>query len=77
MDRVCLSGGLNNMKRIIQDLKNSKAENVIIITDIFEAESSFIDAIEGFPGSSIKGLKKPIYAKDLKPQLKHVKSLCK
>ena len=77
LDRVCLSGGLNNMKRIIQDVENSKADNVIIITDIFEAEDKFISAIENTGRGIIKGLKKPIYATDLKGELERVRKLCK
>lgn len=76
-DRVCLSGGLNNMKRIVQDVKKSKADNVIIITDIFEAEDKFISAIENTGRGFIKGLKKPIYAADLKSELQRVRKLCK
>jgi hypothetical protein len=75
-DRVCLSGGLNNMKRIVQNLKSSESDNVIIITDIFEAETSFIDAIEASGRGKIRGLKKPLYAKDLKTELKRVRKMC-
>jgi hypothetical protein len=77
LDRVCLSGGLNNMKRIIQDIEKSKADNVIIITDIFEAEDTFISAIENTGRGIIKGLKEPIYAADLKGELQRVGKLCK
>lgn len=75
-DRVCLSGGLNNMKRIIQDLKLSKAETVIIITDIFEADETFIDAIEATGRGTIRGLNKPLYATDLKKELKRIRKFC-
>ena len=76
-DRVCLSGGLNNMKRIISDIELSKAKNIIIITDIYEAEEKFIDAIELTGRGVIKGLKTPLYAKDLKTELKRIRSFCK
>lgn len=75
-DRVCLSGGLNNMKRLMQDVKQSKADNIIIITDIFEADENFIGAIEATGRGTIKGLNKPMYAKDLKSELKRVRKLC-
>ena len=75
-DRVCLSGGLNNMKRIMQDLDNSKADTVIIITDIFEAEEDFIADIEASGRGTIRGLDKPLYAKDLKNQLKRIRKFC-
>lgn len=75
-DRVCLSGGLNDMKRIIKDVDNSKADNIIIITDIFEAEVSFIDAIES-RGGIVRGLDKPLYAKEISKQLQRVRKMCK
>ena len=74
-DRVCLSGGLNNMKRLIKDLYASKADNVIIITDIFEAEVSFIEAIES-KGGIVRGLDKPLYAKEIHKQLQRVRKFC-
>ena len=77
LDRVCISGGLNNMKNILRDLKQSKADHVIIITDIFEAEDSFITGIEVMGKNTIKGLDKPFYAKDLKSELKRVQTICK
>jgi len=76
-DRVCLSGGLNKMSNIIRDLKASTAGSVIIITDIFEAEEKFIDAIESMGNSVIRGLKKPMYSVDLKQRLQSVRKLCK
>ncbi len=76
LDRVCLSGGLNEMKRIISDLKKSTAENVIIITDIFEAQVEFLDAIEALGTGVIKGLEKPLYVKDIKKELQRVRPLC-
>tara|TARA_Y100000031_G_C7931256_1_gene252807 strand:- start:139 stop:561 length:423 start_codon:yes stop_codon:yes gene_type:complete len=75
-DRVCLSSGLNNMERIMQDLDKSKAEHVIIITDIFEAKDAFISAIEATNRGTIRGLNKPLYSTDLKSQLKRIRKLC-
>lgn len=75
-DRVCLSSGLNNMNRIMQDLENSKADNVIIVTDIFEADDKFISAIEATGRGIVRGLEKPLYPKDMKGQLKRVRKLC-
>ena len=75
-DRVCLSGGVNNMKRILQELKKSKAKNVILITDIFEAEQSFISEIENSGRGKIRGLDKPLYANEIKNELKRVRKLC-
>jgi hypothetical protein len=76
LDRVCLSGGLNEMKRIVSDLKKSTAENVIIITDIYEAQEEFTSAIEALGRGVIKGLDKPLYAKDIKKELQRVRPLC-
>lgn len=77
LDRVCLSGGLNDMKRMMKDIRNSDADNIIMITDIYEADSNFIDAIEMTGRGRIKGLDKPMYAKDLKSELSRVKAMCK
>ncbi len=73
---VCVADGLNNMKRIISDIKASKVKNLIIITDIFEAESSFINAIKMTGVAKIKGLEKPLYAKDIQKELRRVRKLC-
>jgi len=75
-DRVCMNAGLNDMKRLIQDVNISKADHIIIITDIFEAEESFINAIEASAKSRIRGLDKPMYASDLKNELKRVRKFC-
>ncbi len=75
-DRVCLSRGLNNMKRIVSDLKKSKADHVLIITDIFEAEESFINAVELTGRATIRGLDKPFYASQMKEELKRIGQLC-
>ncbi len=77
LDRVCLSGGLNDMKKLVKDIKKSKADHLILITDIFEAEEKFIFDIENMANSTIKGLNKPLYAKDLLKDVKRVKTLCK
>lgn len=76
LDRVCLSSGLNDMKRIVQDLKESKTDHVLIITDIFEAQDTFIDAIDALGPSKILGLKKPMYASMIMTELKRIKKLC-
>jgi hypothetical protein len=76
-DRACLSGGLNDMKRIMKDLEKSTADNVIIITDIFEAHIQFIDAIEAAGVGVIRGLDKPMYARDVTRQLQRVRKFCK
>ncbi len=76
-DRVCLSAGLNNMKRIISDMKKSTVDNLIIITDIFEADVTFINAIESTGRAVIRGLDKPIYASNLNDQLQRVRKLCR
>lgn len=77
LDRVCMSSGLNEMKNIIRDLKQSKADHVLIITDIFEAQESFIDAIENLGVSSFKGLKTPFYAINMKENLKRLEKFCR
>ena len=76
IERVCLSGGLNDMKRIVSDIKKSSAESLIVITDIFEAEEKFIFDIENLGVSTIRGLESPMYAKDMLKEIKRVKGLC-
>ena len=77
LDRVCLSGGLNNMKNIISDLKRSKAERVLIITDIFEAQESFLNELEALGPTKIKGIDKPFYANNIKKELARYRKFCK
>ena len=77
IDRVCLSSGLNNMKNIINDLKASRAESVLIITDIFEAQEKFIDAVEAMGVTNIVGVNKPFYAKDMNERIKTMAKKCK
>lgn len=75
-DRVCLSGGLNQMKNIVSDLKRSTAEHVIVVTDIFEAQEEFIDAVESLGNGVIRGLKEPFYVAQMKRELKRIRPLC-
>ena len=77
LDRVCLSGSLNNMKNIISDLKRSKAERVLIITDIFEAQESFLNELEALGPTKIKGIDKPFYANNIKKELARYRKFCK
>lgn len=74
-DRACLSNGLNNMKRILDDVKISSRKNIVIVTDIFEANQEFISNIEAL-GGIVKGLDNPIYAKDLLTDLKRIRKMC-
>lgn len=76
-DRACISNGLNNMDRLLQDVKRvNKKRKLIIVTDIFEANADFISKIESM-GGTIKGLDKPIYAKNLLSDFKRIKAFCK
>jgi hypothetical protein len=77
LDGACINSGLNEMKRIVQDLNVSKAKNVIIITDIFEAQEDFINEIERSGHGSIRGLDKPLYSKDIREELSRIRSFCK
>jgi hypothetical protein len=75
-DRVCLSSGLNRLDRLMRDIKESTAKNLIIITDIYEAKSNFIDFIEGDAAGIVKGIEKPIYAKDLLKDVSRIQKMC-
>jgi hypothetical protein len=77
MDRVCLNSGLNRTDRMIQDIKVSKLDNLIIITDIFEASEEFIEFIEASGVGSHKGLDKPFYAEDLKGEVSRLTKVCR
>jgi hypothetical protein len=77
MDRVCLNSGLNRTDRIIRDLKTSKADHIIIITDIFEASEEFIEFIESSGVGSHKGIDSPFYAEDLKAETSRLAKVCK
>lgn len=75
-DRVCLSSGLNRVDRLIRDIKASRVNNLIIITDIYEAKASFIDFVEGEAMGSVKGISKPLYAKDILNDVSRVQKMC-
>lgn len=76
-DRVCLNAGLNQVKRIMRDIKASKAKNLIIITDIFEATEEFINFIEIDAKGITRGVEKPLYAKDIKKDIDRMYKMCK
>lgn len=76
-DRVCLNAGLNQVDRIMRDIKISKVDNLIIITDIFEAKEKYINFIEIEARGIARGIEKPIYAKDLKKDIARMQKMCK
>lgn len=74
--QVCLNSGLNHRDRLIKEIKASNAKNLVIITDIFEADSVLIDFVEAQAGGSVKGLREPLYAKDLKSLAETLSKQC-
>ncbi len=76
MQSVCLNHGLNSRDRLIRDIKNSDADHLVVITDIFEADETIINFIETSIGGSYKGVEKPIYASDLKAMAGDVRKKC-
>lgn len=74
--RVCSHYGLNNINRLIRYIEESEVQNLLIITDIYEANEKLINFIEN-AGGSHRGVKEPMYAKDMKNYLKEISSLCK
>ncbi len=76
MKSVCRADGINNMNRILSSIKKSKAKNLIIVTDIFEASEDFVSGIEAMKGK-IKGIDKPIYASNLLRESKRVGKFCR
>ena len=75
MKEACRTDGINNMKRIIENIKTNKSKNLIIVTDIFEASEKFIGAIKSL-GGTIRGVDKPLYGRDLMAQGRRVRNLC-
>jgi hypothetical protein len=75
-DRVCLNSGTNRVDRLIRDIKASTAESLIIITDIYEAKAEFIDFVEQVAGGSVKGIDKPLYAKDILNDVSRIQKMC-
>jgi hypothetical protein len=75
-DQTCLNFGLNNQERLMKKVTESKIPHLIIITDIFEASEKFITFFEK-QNALIKGIEKPLYAKDLKGLVKVAASYCK
>ncbi len=76
-DRVCLNSGLNRVDRLMRDIKASEAESLIIITDIYEAKAEFIDFVEQVAGGSVKGIDKPLYAKNILDDVSRIQKMCK
>ncbi|MEX1099496.1 MAG: hypothetical protein WEB87_03655 [Bacteriovoracaceae bacterium] len=76
MDAVCLNSGLNNRDKIIRDIKISKAKHLIVVTDIYEADETLINFVESSGVGSVKGLKDPMFAADLKAQVKPLQKKC-
>jgi hypothetical protein len=76
MDQACINVGLNEPKRLMQDIERSNANHLIIITDIFEASVEFINFIENTARGKVIGIDKPMYAKDMQREIKRIKSLC-
>lgn len=74
-DQLCLDHGLNNPKRLIQQIKENNSPYLLIITDIFEAHSFFIDFIE-MNGGTHRGVDSSFHAEDLMAQLPRIKNLC-
>lgn len=76
-DRACISNGLNNMKRLLEDIKKvDRKRKLIIVTDIFEASNEFVSQIESM-GGVVKGVDNPIYARNLLTNFESLKALCK
>ncbi len=75
-DRVCLNSGLNDYKRMMRDIKASNVEHLIVITDIYEAAEEYTNFIE-MNGGTIRGIDKPMYARDLSAQVSRVQGMCK
>lgn len=74
--RVCSHYGLNNIDRLIKKINESNSQNLLIITDIYEANEKLLNFIDN-AGGSHRGVKELMYAKDMKTYLKDIVALCK
>lgn len=76
LDQVCLGSGLNNMERILQNIRQTNIEHLVIVTDIYEAQESFLSELDML-GAKIKGVSQRVYAKDLVNNFEEFKTFCK
>lgn len=72
---LCDNSGLNSTKNLIRDIKASKVERLIVITDIFEAFEDLVHFVE-MNGGIIKGMDKPMYAHQMKDEIKRISKSC-
>ena len=77
MSDVCINYGLNEVDRLISQIEKSDAKKLIVITDIFEAQERLINFVELSGVGSVKGITKPMYAKDLTGEVERLTSQCK
>lgn len=80
LDRVCTNYGLNKAKNIVRDIKASDANNLIVITDIFEGQESVIQDFifgEGGRRGRERGIEKKLRKEDMLKLVKHLTKLCK
>ena len=76
MTDVCLNYGLNEADRLVDQIKQSDAKFLLIITDIYEAHERFVDFIETSGKGTIRGLKEPFYARDMHTKVKSLVKNC-
>lgn len=76
MDTLCNNQGLNDFKRLIDWIERSDADQLVIITDIYENSKEFATYIESKNGV-FKGDRVPLTAKMLLDNLAHLVSECK
>jgi hypothetical protein len=75
---LCNNVGLNDRKKIIQWIKNSKVKKLIIITDIYELNVELTDYIDSIGGIMRGGdMKKPLDAKSMLDLIPKVAKSCK
>lgn len=76
LESVCINSGTNNGARLVQWLKETQAENIVIVTDVDEYVGEFREYLDLF-GAEIEGIGvKPIYASDLFEKSGQLKSFC-
>lgn len=77
MRGACTNSGLNKIENLIRDIKASKANHLIILTDIFELNEKFTNFIKASKVGVIKGDKGDFRASSLSSEVSRLSRLCK
>lgn len=77
MRGACTNSGLNKIENLIRDIKESSANHLIIITDIFELNEKFTNFIKTSKVGTIRGDKGDFVASSLLKETSRLSKICK